>query len=167
MTLNEITRAFFLWLFYVLLHIFIIRNWVFIDHAFCFFYLGAILFLPAEISALTLLFIGFGTGLIIDSFDNTLGLHTASTTLVAFLRPYIVNIKFVNKNNDTKLVLSLKSLGISNFLAYTLILVSFHSVMLLFLDIGSFSFFISTSIKIFSSIIFTTFIILLSQVFIR
>ncbi len=167
MTLSEISKAVFLWLFYVLFHIFITRHWVFLDNALCLVYLGAILFLPSELSAMAVLLIGFGTGLIVDSFDNTLGMHTAALTLVAFLRPYIINSQLVQKNNDTQIVLSLSALGIANFLAYISILVIIHTTLLLLIDIGSFSYLLTTFIKIISTIFLTTIMLTLTQVFVK
>jgi hypothetical protein len=51
-----------------------------------------ILWLPFSISRLSLLVIGFLTGLILDYFMMTPGLHAAACSLLAFVRPFVINI---------------------------------------------------------------------------
>lgn len=51
-----------------------------------------ILWLPFSISRQWLLITGFLTGLTLDYFSMTPGLHAAACTLVAYVRPFIINI---------------------------------------------------------------------------
>lgn len=51
-----------------------------------------ILWLPFAISRQWLLITGFFTGLTLDYFSMTPGLHAAACTLVAYVRPFIINI---------------------------------------------------------------------------
>ncbi|MBL0267422.1 MAG: rod shape-determining protein MreD [Chitinophagaceae bacterium] len=51
-----------------------------------------ILWLPFSISRQWLLITGFVTGLTLDYFSMTPGLHAAACTLVAYVRPFIINI---------------------------------------------------------------------------
>lgn len=51
-----------------------------------------ILWLPFSISRQWLLVTGFLTGLTLDYFTNTPGLHAAACTLIAYIRPFIINI---------------------------------------------------------------------------
>ncbi len=167
MTPRDIAKNIFLWLFYVLLHLFVCRHLVLFDRALCFVYIGAILFLSTEISPILLLFIGFSTGIIVDSFDNTLGMHTAASTLLAYLRPMVVNSQLTQKKLDERVDLSFRALGIANFLAYTSVLAGIHLTVLLFIDAGTTIFFLTTLLKIFTSLVFTLFVLLLTQIFIR
>ncbi|AXE18816.1 hypothetical protein DR864_14190 [Runella rosea] len=164
---NEIVRSALRWLVYVLLHIFVARHLVLFDYAFCFIYVGAILFLPQEINLTGLLLIGFATGVAVDSFDNTLGLHAATAVFVAYLRPIIIRYQFAQKLSEGRLELSLKGLGLPAFLSYTLILVSVHHLLLFFVEAGSLSLLPYTLLKIVCSILFTTLTILLTQLFSR
>lgn len=164
---NEIVRSALRWLIYVLLHIFVARHLVLFDYAFCFIYVGAILFLPHEINLTGLLLIGFATGVAIDSFDNTLGLHAATSVFLAYLRPIVIRYQFAQKLSEGRLELSLKELGLPAFLSYTLILVSIHHILLFFIEAGSLSFFPYTLLKIACSILFTTVTVLLAQLFSR
>ena len=51
-----------------------------------------ILWLPFSLSRISLLLIGFGTGLTLDYFTNTPGLHAAACVLIAYARPFIINL---------------------------------------------------------------------------
>jgi hypothetical protein len=53
-----------------------------------FLYFGYLLILQG----LSLLFIGFITGLTLDYFKLTPGLHTAACVLIAYIRPFIINV---------------------------------------------------------------------------
>lgn len=165
MTPNDIFRSAMRWLIYVGLHILVVRHWVLFDYAFCFIYLGAIIFLPLEISTTLLLVISFFTGLIIDTFDNTLGLHIIPTVLVAYIRPILIQYQLSQKLGESRLQLSMKSLGIVPFLSYTLILVAVHHIALFLIETGSFDNFLSTLLKIIGSIIFTIVSLILIQIF--
>lgn len=51
-----------------------------------------ILWLPFSVSRQWLLILGFFTGLTLDYFSNTPGLHAAACTLIAYVRPFLINI---------------------------------------------------------------------------
>jgi hypothetical protein len=51
-----------------------------------------ILWLPFSLTRISLLFIGFVTGLTLDYFTNTPGLHAAACVLIAYARPFIINL---------------------------------------------------------------------------
>ncbi len=164
---KEIIRGILIWLFYVLLHIFVTRYLVLFDYAFCFFYVGAILFMPYDINQIALLFIAFSTGLIIDSFGNTLGLHTATLVLLAYIRPFIIQNQLEQIITEARTHISLQNLGFANFIKYVVILVLVHHSVLLLIGAGTFSMFPITILKIVCSMVFTTFTLTLSQIFVR
>ena len=123
---NDIARSVFKWLIYVLLHIFVARHLVLFNYSFCFIYVGAILFLPVEINLTALLVISFFTGVTIDSFDNTLGLHASATLLIAYLRPIVIRYQLGQKLTEGRLQLSIRELGLPAFLSYAVLLISIH-----------------------------------------
>ncbi len=51
-----------------------------------------LLWLPFSVSRVWLLIIGFLTGLTLDYFMNTPGLHAAACLLVAYIRPFVINV---------------------------------------------------------------------------
>ncbi|MEZ4900651.1 MAG: hypothetical protein R2822_02255 [Spirosomataceae bacterium] len=164
---NDITRSVLKWLIYVLLHIFVARHLVLFNYAFCFFYIGAILFLPVEVNLTTLLFIGFFTGVAIDSFDNTLGLHVVVTVLIAYLRPIIIQYQLGQKLTEGRIQISIRELGLAGFFSYTILLISIHHTVLFLVEAGSFALLPYTALKIICSIAFTTVALLLAQLLSR
>lgn len=164
---NDIARSVLRWLIYVLLHIFAARHLVLFNYAFCFIYIGAILFLPVEINLTTLLLVGFATGVTIDSFGNTLGLHAVATVLIAYLRPIIIRYQLGQKLTEGRLQLSIRELGFPAFLSYTILLISIHHIVLFLVEAGSISLLPYTFLKIICSILFTTVSVLLAQLLSR
>ncbi len=65
---------------------------------------------------------GFVLGLAIDVFSNTPGVAAASMTLLAFLQPYLLEL-FVPRDSADDLIPSFRTLGVSKFVSYTVILV--------------------------------------------
>jgi hypothetical protein len=51
-----------------------------------------LLWLPFSVSRIGLLIIGFITGLTLDYFMMTPGLHAAACVLVAYVRPFVINV---------------------------------------------------------------------------
>lgn len=167
MTPNELLRTALRWVLYVLLHVLVARQLVLFDYAFCFIYLGAILFLPYELNLTVTLLISFLTGAIIDSFDNTFGLHIIASVLVAYIRPTLIQYQLSQKISENRLILSLRGIGLPALLSYVGVLVSIHHTVLFLIEAGGFGMLLFTLLKIVCSIIFTTFALLLGQSFSR
>ncbi|MFB9293612.1 hypothetical protein ACFFSP_09050 [Persicitalea jodogahamensis] len=151
--------------FYVLLQILITRNIVLFNYAFCFVYIGAILLLPAEVNRTFLLILGFLTGLVVDVFYNTLGLHAAATLLVAYLKPFWVDIQLETKGATDRVEITLSELGIGTFLTYLLPLVVIHHATLFFIEMSHFGMLGYTLLRIVASVAFTTLFIVIIQLF--
>ncbi len=64
-----------------------LKNLALFGVAFIFIYLLGLLILPISIKTSPLLFIAFGLGFLVDAFYETIGMHTAAATLMAFVRP--------------------------------------------------------------------------------
>ncbi|MBM3415393.1 MAG: rod shape-determining protein MreD [Bacteroidetes bacterium] len=87
--LKNITR----FIFFILVQVYVLNK---IPHLHRFItpylYYLFILWLPFSVSRQWLLVIGFLTGLTLDYFTMTPGLHAAACTLIAYVRPFIINI---------------------------------------------------------------------------
>ena len=70
-----------------------------------------ILLLPVDIGVISLLFISFCLGLLIDSFSNTYGLHASSALIFAFLRPSIFKLFDSRDGYDVLLETNIFNLG--------------------------------------------------------
>lgn len=86
-----------------------------------------ILWLPFSIPRLGVLALGFLCGLILDYFKMTPGLHTAACVLVAYARPFIVNLliaKEVSEFNYQEP--SPRGMGWGPYMVYAFILTLLH-----------------------------------------
>lgn len=167
MTLREIVNTVFLFLLYLVLQILIVRNVVLFDYAFCLVYVACILLLPYQINMTLLLLISFTTGVIVDTFYNTLGIHAAATLLMGYCRPFIIRLQIDQPGQESRISLSLQELGIGTFFRYIITMALIHHTALFFIEAGSFSLIIPTLIRIAASTLFTSLCILLIQFFTR
>lgn len=109
------------------------------DRAFAFFYVGFLLLLPLRLSPTYLLLLGFFTGLIVDVFSNTPGIHAGVCVFIMFIRNgWLRTIlddteELVNINHAT-----MRKLG---FLAYLLPLLVVHHFLIFLIENGGFHLF--------------------------
>lgn len=91
--MNELLKNIARFLLFILIQVYVLNK---IPHLHRFItpylYYLFILWLPFSISRQWLLVTGFLTGLVLDYFTMTPGLHAAACTLVAYVRPFIINI---------------------------------------------------------------------------
>lgn len=153
----------FYFVLYMALQIFLMRNMVLFDVSFCFVYIAFILLLPFDTSPLLLLFIGFGTGLLVDVFYDTLGIHAAATTLVAYFRPYLIRFNTPRGGYEQNVKLSLQSMGMEWFAPYSLVLIFMHHAMLFFVEASQINLFFFTTLKVLASTAFTFVVVILIQ----
>ena len=97
-----------------------------------------ILLLPFNTSRSLLLLLGFFTGLVLDFYSNTLGMHAAATTLLAFLRPYMINLLKPAAGYQPEDKPTISSMGFLWFITYTSILVFIHHLLLFIIETFSF-----------------------------
>ena len=105
-----------------------------------------ILWLPFYTPRFTLLIIGFVTGLALDYFTMTPGLHAAACVLIAYVRPFIITLLTPKDTvGFTYREPSPIGMGWAPYIVYTLVLTLLHHTYLTFLewlDFGSFLYFI-------------------------
>lgn len=123
-------------------------------------YVLFILLLPPRLNRFYLLLIGFGTGLALDVFMGSYGLHAAATTLMAFLRSYVIRLYAVRGEDEWE-YLGLSTMGTVKFLSYTLILVFAHHLLLFFLEAFRFAEFFTVLARTLLSTVFTVVLIYL------
>jgi rod shape-determining protein MreD len=92
-----------------------------------------ILSLNAKTSRSALLFWGFTTGLIVDLFEGTGGIHAFATTLIGFLRPRLLRIVATQGGVEFDNLL-LTGMGIRKFVTYGLLSLWVHHFALYLLD---------------------------------
>lgn len=107
-----------------------------------------ILLLPIEMPAGLVLIIGFFSGLVIDLYSNSLGMHAAATTVVAFLRPYMINLLRPAAGYQPEDKPTIASMGFFWFIIYAAVLVFMHHLVFFMLETLSFNQFLFVVSKI-------------------
>lgn len=148
------------------IQILLLRNLVFFDYAFCFLYIGAVLVLPPELDKSILLLIGFVVGITVDVFMNTLGLHAAATTLVVYLRSFLV-ARLERTAGEPIAFFTLRRMGLGSFVSLFFPLVIIHCATLFLIETNSLVLILHTLVRIIASSIFTMLGILLWQSFVK
>lgn len=118
------------WLLIMAIQILVLNN-IYLGGAFNpMLYVLVILSLPIEINAVIVLFIGFFTGLTLDIFTHTPGLHTMAATLLGFLRPFVLQFMAPRDGYPFGTRASLNDFGWGRYSVYALILVFTHHLWL-------------------------------------
>ncbi|HNT41654.1 MAG TPA: rod shape-determining protein MreD [Tenuifilaceae bacterium] len=131
-------------------------------------YLLFILLLPYGTPRWVLLLVGFFTGLVVDYFSNTLGLHASATLILAFVRPSIMSgLRFSNNINERSM-LNISLTGTEWFIRYAALGIVIHHSTLFMLETFSFRFFHLTLLRILlSSLVSFVFIFFLEVLLTR
>jgi len=149
---------------YSVLQILLIRNLILFDKAFCFIYIAFLLLLPLDMDRLLQMIIGFVTGLLMDIFYDSLGIHTAASVLLMYLRPYWLNTTVKRESGDSATTPILKNLGFENFSLYVLPLIFVHHLALFYIELGGIQpLFFYTLLKVVFSTLLTYLIIVIFQ----
>lgn len=143
------------------------RNLVLFNYAFCFIYIGFILLLPYETDLIPLMLLGFLLGFITDIFYDSLGIHTAATVFIAFIRPYWVNAITPRGGYEPGAVPGISAMGFQWFTSYSIPLVFVHHLSLFLIEKGNFTMFLLTLLKGISSTVFTFTLLVLFQYLFR
>lgn len=159
--INNILRFVFL----ILLQVLVLNNIEFSGLINPYLYVLFILLLPFEIPNWVLLFIGLITGLCIDVFTDTLGLHASATVFMAFIRSILLSFMSPREGYETGTSPKLSLDNPAWFVEYAIILVFIHHFVLFYLEVFSFTNFFLTLLRIFLSSVFTLILVLLSQIF--
>ena len=126
-------------------------------------YILFILLLPFETPKGLLLLLGFFTGLTLDIFDNTLGLHTIACTFSAFIRPWATTIISSKQDYEPGSYPGIKSLGFRWFFNYSFIVVAIHDISIFYLEIFKLTGFFETLLMAILNMIFSMIFILLIE----
>jgi len=105
-----------------------------------------VIWLPFNMPRLSLTLVGFIFGLTLDYFTKTPGLHAAPCALIAYIRPFLVNILIPQEGADKNYRSpSITSMGWAPYATLVFILTLLHNGYLVFLEwlqFGSFWYFI-------------------------
>lgn len=125
-------------------------------------YILFIMLLPFETPNILLFPLAFLTGLCVDAFYDTPGLHAAACVLLAFVRVLFISVTVQKDNFDNEPQPTLASMGFRWFFLYALILTLFHHFLLFNLEVFSWTEIQYTLGRFLLSTVFTVFLMLIS-----
>jgi rod shape-determining protein MreD len=159
--INSILRYGAIFIILILLQVLFFNNIQFSGYVNPYVYIMFILLLPIELPTWILLIIAFFTGLTVDFFSGTPGMHAGATVMAGFVRPYILRIISPRDGYEPGASPSMVMYGFRWFLIYTTLIAATHHFILFFLEVFRFTDFFRTILRILlSSAITITFILL-------
>jgi hypothetical protein len=160
---RDLLTHFFRFVVFLGLQILLLRNLVLFDVAFCFLYIGFLLFLPIQMPKVMLLLLAFVGGITVDIFYDTIGVNAAAAVLLAYLRPYVLLVLTPRDDYEKSDSVNVHVMGWRWFTVYSLFLIFMHHLALFFLELGSFREVGFTLLKILVSTIFTFLVLVIIQ----
>ena len=153
--INNIIKISIRFILLVLLQVLIVQNIRLGSYIILFPYVLFIMLLPFETPKLGVLVISFFTGLTIDMFYDTAGMHAAACTLVGFSRYYILKLLSPREGYEQGLVPNVDSMGSVWFITYSALIIFIHHLFFFYLEIFRFSEFFRTLLRVLLSTIGT------------
>jgi hypothetical protein len=161
--INSILRFGLIFILLILLQVLLFNNIQFSGYVNPYVYIMFILLLPFEIPSWILLLLAFGTGLIIDFFSSSPGMHTFATVLTGFVRPYVLRIVSPRDGYESGADPSMVAYGFRWFLSYAILMVLIHHITLFYVEVFRFADFFRTFLRVILSTIFSVAFILLIE----
>ncbi len=157
------TRNIIRFIVLVLIQVIILNNINFRGYLDPYLYVLFILLLPFNTPNWLLLVSSFLIGFFVDLFSQSLGMNTAASVFMAFLRPGVLRLLSPGREYEAGVNPGISDLGFRWFLSYALILIFLHHLLLFILEAFGFADFFSTIYRVVINTLFTTMLVLLSQ----
>ncbi|MDE3213833.1 MAG: rod shape-determining protein MreD [Bacteroidota bacterium] len=94
-----------------------------------------LLWLPFKMGRRTQMILGFLLGFCLDAFTKSYGMHTAACVLIAYLRPFLINLLISQEGSESNYnEPSITSMGFTPYMTYVAILTLIHHGFLFFLE---------------------------------
>jgi rod shape-determining protein MreD len=126
-------------------------------------YVLFILLLPVKFPKSMALILAFFSGLAIDIFSNTAGMHASATVMLAYVRPAILRLMAPREGYETDAIPSMRQMGFNWFAVYAALLIAIHHLLLFFIEAFTFSHFFMTLMRALFSIAASLLVVLIVQ----
>lgn len=134
--MSELLKNIIRFVLLLLLQVFVLDRIMLHGYATPYLYMMFILLLPFNMSRWALMAVALLTGLCLDMFTNTPGLHATACLVIGYLRPFVLNILSPQGGFETvKKTPSVSAMGWAPFMTYALILVMLHHLVYFSLEI--------------------------------
>ncbi|MFW5706324.1 MAG: rod shape-determining protein MreD [Bacteroidota bacterium] len=94
-----------------------------------------ILLLPFDVKGWVLLVTAFFTGLTVDIFTDSAGMHASATLFMAFFRPYVIRLISIKTVFEPGTEPRIENNGIGWIFLYTLLLIFIHHLALFLIEV--------------------------------
>ncbi len=163
--INQLGRYLLSFIAIVLVQVLVLNNLNLGGYVNPWLYVLFILILPVETPKWLLLVFGFITGLIMDAFLNTIGMHASATVFLAFLRPIFLRFLAPRDGYEPGSLPVPSHFGFGWFLKYALVSVTTHHLFLFIVEAFTFENFFVTLWKSILSSLVTIMVIMIAQLF--
>ena len=126
-------------------------------------YVLFLLMLPFELPEWTTLPIGAATGLVLDTFSSTPGMHMSACVVMMFARIQLLRLLAPREGYEYGMRPTIPAMGITWFITYAGVLILVHHLWLFFVELFRFERFFSTFFRAVLSGVFTLVLVLLAQ----
>ncbi len=150
------------WFILLFIQILLLRNLSFYNMATPFVYVLFLLLVPFGTPNLLLYLIAFITGLTLDAFYDTLGVHAAACVALAFVRILFISVT-MNRDGFDEPEPTLGNMGFKWFVIYATLCTLAHHFVLFFLETFRLTEISYTLLRCVFSIIFTLFTVILIE----
>lgn len=165
--INSILRFGLIFILLVLLQVLLFNNIQFSGYVNPYIYVMFILLLPVEIPAWLLLMLSFGTGMVIDIYSGSPGMHSSASVLAGFVRPYVLRFVSPRDGYEPGANPSMLFYGFKWFLLYSTAVVLVHHTALFYLEVFRFADFFRTLLRVMLSSLFTIIFVLIIEFYRR
>lgn len=134
--MNSLVKNIIRFILFILVQVFVLNQIPPLHHLINpYIYFLFILWLPFKIGRISLMILALALGLALDYFTKTPGLHAAPCVLIAYLRPFLINVLITQEGVEANYEEpSIKSLGFGAYFIYISVLTLIHHVFLFLLE---------------------------------
>ncbi|OFX74281.1 MAG: rod shape-determining protein MreD [Bacteroidetes bacterium GWE2_29_8] len=165
--ISKILKNILLFFVLIFLQVFVFNHFYLSSFITPYIYLLFIIQLPFETPKWLLITLAFLTGLLLDIFSNSMGVHIIATVIVAYFRKNIYGLLFTTKDIDENVSPSIRDMGSTWFIYYTIFMVSIHHFFLFILEAFTFAHFSLIIVNIILSSIATSGLIIIIHILIE
>ena len=121
---------------FILVQVYVLNNVPPLHHLVTpYIYFLFILWLPFKMGRKSVMILAFLLGFVLDCFTKTYGLHAAPCVLIAYFRPFLINVLISQEGAESNYnEPSIKSMGFTPYFTYIAILTLSHHSLLFFLQ---------------------------------
>ncbi|MGQ1890118.1 rod shape-determining protein MreD [Thermophagus sp. OGC60D27] len=132
--INWLPRYLFNFVAFVLIQVLLLNNLQLSAFMNPYLYILFLITLPFSTPRWLLLVLGFITGMVIDIFMNTPGIHASATLFMAFLRPFILSSFSPRDGYENGTLPVPADYGFGWFFKYSIIMVATHHLFLFYVE---------------------------------